>query len=90
MKRLVELSIVDHTSNLSIWETEVDHGFEAKLSYISRLCLQTTKAKMRKLAVETKHVPGEKGSIFVLGTWWDSGRQTSAHMPRAIVLCIIQ
>lgn len=68
MKRLVEPSIVDHTSNLSIWETEVDNGHEANLSYISRLYLQTTRAKMRMLAVETKHVPGERGSVFVLGT----------------------
>lgn len=67
MKRLVELGMVDHTSNLSIWETEVDHEFEANLGYISGLYLRTTKAKTRKLALESKHVPGKRGSIYILG-----------------------
>lgn len=54
--------------NLSIWESEVDHVFEANLGYISRLYLKTTKAKLRKLALEKKHVPRKRGSIYVLGT----------------------
>lgn len=76
IKRLVELGMVDHTSNLSIWETEVGHEFEANLGYRSRLCLKTTKANTRKLAMENKHVPGKKGSIYVLGAQWNSGRKT--------------
>lgn len=55
MEWLVKLDVVAHTSNLSIWESEVDYEFEANLGYISRLYLKTTKAKMRKLAMKNKH-----------------------------------
>ena len=55
MERLAELDEVARTSNLSIWESEVDYEFEANLDYISRLYLKTTKAKMRKLALENKY-----------------------------------
>lgn len=90
MKRLVELGMVGHVSNLSIWETEVGHEFEANLGYRSRLYLKTNKAKMRELAMEKKHVPGKKGSIHILGAWWDSARQTWVHIAPAVLFSISQ
>jgi hypothetical protein len=76
MERLAKLDVVAHSSNLSIWESEVDHEFEANLGYISRLYLKRTKAKMRKLALENKHVARKRGSVYVLGTPWDSDGET--------------
>ena len=70
MERLAKLDVVAHSSNLSIWESAVDHEFEANLGYIARLYLKRTKAKMRKLALENKHgnyfPPSLKSSLLIL------------------------
>lgn len=44
-KRLVELSMVDHTSKLSIWETEVDNELEANLGYLAKAISSNNQSK---------------------------------------------
>lgn len=45
MERFAELNVVAHSSNLSIWESEEDHEFEANLDYRAGYVLKQQKRK---------------------------------------------